>query len=78
MITGNIMSTLKNPFDLVRLSIDENVVVKCKGGRELLGRLHAFDEHMNLVLGDVTETITTVDTDPETKQETKKVSFLNV
>ncbi|KAF2451969.1 U4/U6-U5 snRNP complex subunit lsm3 [Paraphaeosphaeria minitans] len=45
------------PLDLVRLCIDEIVVVKLRGDRELKGRLHAYDSHCNLVLGDVEETI---------------------
>jgi small nuclear ribonucleoprotein (snRNP)-like protein len=28
------------PLDLIRLSIDEKVYVKCRGGRELRGKLH--------------------------------------
>ncbi|PSN65831.1 like-Sm ribonucleo protein [Corynespora cassiicola Philippines] len=45
------------PLDLVRLCVDELVVVKLRGDRELKGRLHAYDSHCNLVLGDVEETI---------------------
>ncbi|KAJ8114584.1 hypothetical protein OPT61_g3572 [Boeremia exigua] len=45
------------PLDLVRLCIDEIVLVKLRGDRELKGRLHAYDSHCNLVLGDVEETI---------------------
>lgn len=41
---------------MVRLNLDESVYVKMKGERELVGRLHAFDQHMNLVLGEVEET----------------------
>lgn len=32
--------TVEEPLDLIRLSIDEVVLVKCRGGRELQGRLH--------------------------------------
>ncbi|KAF2759106.1 LSM-domain-containing protein [Pseudovirgaria hyperparasitica] len=45
------------PLDLVRLCLDEIVFVKMRGDRELKGRLHAYDQHCNLVLGDVEETI---------------------
>lgn len=37
------MATTKGvdePLDLIRLSIDERVYVKCRGGRELRGKLH--------------------------------------
>ena len=33
-------STLPEPLDLVRLSLDEIVFVKLRGDRELKGRLH--------------------------------------
>ena len=32
--------TVEEPLDLIRLSVDEVVLVKCRGGRELQGRLH--------------------------------------
>ena len=63
------MATIKKPLDLVRLSIDERVLVKCRGGRELEGKLHAFDEHLNMVLEDVEEKVTTVEIDEETDEE---------
>lgn len=47
---------IEEPLDLVKLSLDEIVLVKMKGEKELVGKLHAFDQHMNLVLGDVEET----------------------
>ncbi|KAF2087436.1 LSM-domain-containing protein [Saccharata proteae CBS 121410] len=53
------------PLDLVRLSLDEVVFVKLRGDRELKGRLHAYDSHCNLVLGDVEETIYVADEDEE-------------
>lgn len=31
---------MKEPLDLIRLSIDERVYVKLKGDRELRGKLH--------------------------------------
>lgn len=33
-------STVKEPLDLVRLSLDEKIYVKLKGDRELRGKLH--------------------------------------
>ncbi len=32
--------TVEEPLDLIRLSLDERIYVKCRGGRELRGRLH--------------------------------------
>ena len=32
--------SVTEPLDLVRLSIDERIYVKCRGDRELRGKLH--------------------------------------
>ncbi|KAL5507802.1 hypothetical protein ACEPAH_5420 [Sanghuangporus vaninii] len=53
---------IQEPFDLIRLSLNERVFVKLRGDRELNGVLHAYDGHMNLILSDVEETILLVDT----------------
>jgi len=37
--------------------------------RELKGRLHAYDTHLNMILGDVEETVTTIEIDEETYEE---------
>lgn len=50
------------------------VYVKLRGDRELRGRLHAYDSHCNIVLGDAEETITIVEIDEDTEQETVRVS----
>ncbi|PGH11875.1 hypothetical protein AJ80_06940 [Polytolypa hystricis UAMH7299] len=55
--------SFSEPLDLVRLSLDEVVFVKLRGDRELKGRLHAYDSHCNLVLGEVEETIYIVEED---------------
>ncbi|KAI9217866.1 like-Sm ribonucleoprotein [Blastocladiella britannica] len=56
-------SAVATPLDLIKISLDETVLVKLRGNRELLGRLHAYDDHMNMVLGNVLETITFIDLD---------------
>jgi len=45
-----------------------------RGDRDLRGRLHAYDQHLNMVLGDVEETVTTVELDEETYEEIIKTS----
>lgn len=69
----NSSSAVQEPLDLVRLSLDEQVYVKLRGDRELRGRLHAYDSHCNIVLGDAEETITVVDVDEESGSETVRV-----
>ncbi|KAJ9618970.1 U4/U6-U5 snRNP complex subunit lsm3 [Taxawa tesnikishii (nom. ined.)] len=56
---------VNEPLDLVRLSLNEVVFVKLRGDRELQGRLHAYDSHCNMVLGEVEETVYLVDEDEE-------------
>ncbi|KAJ2685515.1 U4/U6-U5 snRNP complex subunit lsm3 [Coemansia spiralis] len=62
-------SMVEEPLDLVRLSLDERIYVKLRGDRELRGRLHAYDQHLNMVLGEVEETITIVDVDEESNTQ---------
>ena len=69
------MAAVETPLDLIRLSIDEKVLVKCKGDRVIRGKLHAFDQHLNMVVGDVEESITTTEIDEETEEETTKVCY---
>lgn len=89
--------TVKEPLDLIRLSLDERIYVKMRNERELRGRLHvslvenrkkltinceihcrkslqAYDQHLNLVLGDAEETVTTVEIDEETYEEVYKTT----
>lgn len=86
------MSSIDAPLDLIRLSIDERIFVKCKGDRELRGKLHvsicfcfvfddqmiaflkAFDQHLNMVLGEVEESVMTREIDEETDEELVKVA----
>lgn len=46
---------LSQPLDLVKLSLDTSILVQLKGGRQITGKLHGFDAHLNLVLGDAEE-----------------------
>ncbi|KAF4591415.1 U6 snRNA-associated Sm-like protein LSm3 [Ophiocordyceps camponoti-floridani] len=63
------------PLDLVRLLLNEAVFVKLRGDRELKGKLHAYDSHCNLVLGEVEETIYTVEEEDEADgDEVKTIS----
>uniref|UniRef100_A0A8D8YFZ6 U6 snRNA-associated Sm-like protein LSm3 n=1 Tax=Cacopsylla melanoneura TaxID=428564 RepID=A0A8D8YFZ6_9HEMI len=66
--------TVKEPLDLIRLSLDERVHVKMRNERVLRGKLHAYDQHLNMVLGDVEETVTTVEIDEETYEEIYKTT----
>ncbi|KAG4997066.1 hypothetical protein JHK84_028090 [Glycine max] len=56
-------SAVKEPLNLIWLSLDERIYVKLRSDRELRGKLHAYDQHLNIVLGDVEEIVTTVEID---------------
>ncbi|KAG8157101.1 hypothetical protein F5883DRAFT_637816 [Diaporthe sp. PMI_573] len=78
---GDEPANVSEPLDLVRLLLDEVVFVKLRGDRELKGRLHAYDSHCNLVLGDVEETVYVVDDeaeDDDVKTVSKKSEMLFV
>ncbi|MHA1382166.1 MAG: LSM domain-containing protein [Candidatus Helarchaeota archaeon] len=47
----------QKPLDLLSKSLDQRVLIKLKGGRELRGKLRGFDQHMNLVLENAEEVI---------------------
>ncbi|EDQ91261.1 uncharacterized protein MONBRDRAFT_15252 [Monosiga brevicollis MX1] len=66
--------SVEEPLDLVRLSLEEKVLVKMRGDRQLEGTLHAYDQHMNMVLSNVVETLATVDVDDETGEELVKTA----
>uniref|UniRef100_A0ABI7XAM9 U6 snRNA-associated Sm-like protein LSm3 n=1 Tax=Felis catus TaxID=9685 RepID=A0ABI7XAM9_FELCA len=68
-------NTVEEPLDLIRLSLDERIYVKMRNDRELRGRLHAYDQHLNMILGDVEETVTTIEIDEETYEEIYKVEI---
>ncbi|KAK6207736.1 LSM domain-containing protein [Colletotrichum higginsianum IMI 349063] len=70
---GEDTTHVQEPLDLVKLLLDEVVFVKLRGDRELKGRLHAYDSHCNLVLGEVEETIYVVDEDEE-DEDVKTIS----
>ena len=47
----------QKPLELLSKSLDERVLIKLKGNRELRGRLIGFDQHMNLILENAEEVI---------------------
>ena len=74
--TGN--ATVEEPLDLIKFSLDEKVYVKMRNDREIRGKLHAYDQHLNMILGDVEEIVTTVELDDETEEEIFKQTKRNI
>lgn len=48
---------LEEPLDLIRYQLDEEVLVKLRGAREMKGKLQGYDSHCNIVLSDAKEYI---------------------
>ena len=74
LLSPQASSVVSEPLDLVRLSLDERILVKLRGDRDLRGKLHAYDQHLNMVLGEVEEVVTSVEMDEETEEEIIKTS----
>merc|ERR1712025_394662 len=57
------------PRVFVHSKIGEYVFIKCKGNREICGNLHAFDSHLNILVGNVRETIKSIVLDKKNLNE---------
>ncbi|MDP3065551.1 MAG: LSm family protein [Methanobacteriaceae archaeon] len=51
-MSGQKNVTNSRPLDVLGRSLNSQVLIKLKGGREFRGVLESFDMHMNLVLND--------------------------
>ena len=49
------MISAQKPLELLSKSLDQRVLIKLKGNRELRGKLIGFDQHMNLILENAEE-----------------------
>ena len=49
------MTDISRPFDLLNNVMNQQVLVRLKGTKQLRGKLKAFDQHMNLVLEEADE-----------------------
>ncbi|CAD2089022.1 U6 snRNA-associated Sm-like protein LSm3, putative [Plasmodium vinckei] len=49
------IALIQSPLDYIRLNMEEEIFLKCKGDRELTGTLDAYDNHLNMVLSNAKE-----------------------
>ncbi|GCA62353.1 hypothetical protein KIPB_002986 [Kipferlia bialata] len=75
MADSDMVGQIQAPLDLLREALDGTVVVSCHGHRELTGRLHAFDQHCNLLIGDARETHLRITIDTATMEETQEANL---
>ncbi|CAK7913149.1 U6 snRNA-associated Sm-like protein LSm3 [[Candida] anglica] len=47
----------QEPLDLIRFQLDEPVLVKLRGAREMKGKLQGYDSHCNMVISEAEEYI---------------------
>ncbi|CAK9295419.1 unnamed protein product [Gordionus sp. m RMFG-2023] len=71
-------NAIEEPFDLIKLSLDEKIYVKMRHDREIRGRLHAYDNHLNMILSEVEEIVTSIEIDEETYEENYKTVKRNI
>ena len=46
---------LSDPLDLIKFTLDDEITVFMKGDRQLNGTLYSYDQHLNMILGEVEE-----------------------
>lgn len=56
MTTGGFMETSR-PLDTLNSARDKRVIVELKNNKQYIGRLKAFDIHINVVLDDAEERV---------------------
>jgi U6 snRNA-associated Sm-like protein LSm3 len=44
------------PTDSIRKMIGSRIILKTRSNKDITGILHAFDDHLNMVMGDCEET----------------------
>ncbi|SBT32228.1 U6 snRNA-associated Sm-like protein LSm3 [Plasmodium ovale wallikeri] len=65
------IALIQNPLDYIRLNMEEEIFLKCKGDREIIGKLDAYDNHLNMILSKARETYKQSST--ENEEGTKKI-----
>lgn len=60
------------PLDMIKDYLNKQIYIKLRNDRELTGQLNAFDQHLNMILGNAEETHTSVELDEETYEQVYK------
>lgn len=59
---------------MIKESLSKQIYIKLRNDRELVGKLNAYDQHLNMILEDAEETHTSVELDEETYEQVYKQS----
>ncbi|CRG98883.1 U6 snRNA-associated Sm-like protein LSm3, putative [Plasmodium relictum] len=59
------IALIQSPLDFIRLNMEEEIFLKCKGDREIIGKLDAYDNHLNMILSNARETYSVKENDQE-------------
>ena len=69
--------SVQEPMELVKNCQGLKVFIKLRHGRHLTGKLHAYDEHLNVMLSKVEETAVEIKGDSKQKKEiTRNIPIL--
>ena len=60
------------PLDMIKDSLNKQIYIKLRNDRELVGKLDAYDQHLNMILENAEETHTSVELDEETYEQVYK------
>uniref|UniRef100_A0AC34EZS6 U6 snRNA-associated Sm-like protein LSm3 n=1 Tax=Panagrolaimus sp. ES5 TaxID=591445 RepID=A0AC34EZS6_9BILA len=67
--SADLTTNVEEPIDFVRLALNEHVMIKMRQDRHIFGILQSFDQHLNLIISDVVETVNTSEIDPDSAEE---------
>jgi U6 snRNA-associated Sm-like protein LSm3 len=66
------------PQDFLRVCLERKVKVQILGKRELVGTMQGYDEHCNLLLSEIVETLTVVDAEGRQVKHARSLDLLFV
>lgn len=72
MASAQVAGNIEEPLDMIKLALNRQICIKLRNDRELVGKLNAFDQHLNMILENAEETHTSVELDEETYEQVYK------
>lgn len=69
---SSVAGDFEEPLDMVKINLNKQIYIKLRNDRELTGKLNAFDQHLNMILENAEETLTSMELDEETYEQVYK------